>query len=36
MVTGDLVTEMHQRYAREPGAANYFERISALAATNRS
>jgi hypothetical protein len=34
MVTGDLVTELRHRYSREPGAADYFERISALASAS--
>jgi transcriptional regulator with XRE-family HTH domain len=31
MVTGDLVTELRQRYAHEPGTSDYVERIGALA-----
>ena len=30
MVTGDLVTELRQRYAREPGTSAYVERISVV------
>ena len=31
MVTGDLVTELRQRYARQPGTSDYVERVSARA-----
>jgi len=31
MVTGDLVTELRQRYDNAPGASDYLERIRALA-----
>jgi hypothetical protein len=31
MVTGDLVTELRQRYTSEPGTSDYVERIGALA-----
>jgi hypothetical protein len=32
MVTGDLVTELRHRYAKESDAVAYFDRIGALAA----
>jgi transcriptional regulator with XRE-family HTH domain len=33
MVTDDLVTELRQRYEREPGAIDYFDRLRAIAST---
>jgi hypothetical protein len=30
-VTGDLLTELRQRYTTEPGTTDYVERISVLA-----